>query len=257
MACLTLLWLASAVAPPPERDDPDADEGEPVLLNEVIGATVIYPQARGEVQINIKPGYRDRRFDHLGYYSLELEICATDWWQFEAVWDAPMVRGGAGIDTVAGIGDFELGTQFTWMHMAGSPVSGALVFETAFPTARPTPEPNFGERVFTYRPYVTLAIDFPGRTGQVFGNFGTELNTEGQLPLINVGVFVVSSIVRPTLVFGWTLEQMRITPGMVFAAGKSWEFSFGVPIGLNQQTERVGVEVLIIYQFNPFENVRD
>jgi hypothetical protein len=257
MCCLTISWLVSAMAPSPEAEEHDQDQhgGEHprVLLNEVIGATSIYPQAEGELQFNLKPGYRDRRLDHLGYANLEIEYGVTDWLQFEASWDAPMGRGGAGIDTVAGFGDFELETQFTWMHMGGSLVSTAFAFETGFPTARPE-DPQalrFGEGAFTYKPYVTLAVDFPDGRGQVFANLGAKLNTLEQLPLVNVGVFVVSSIVRPTLVFGWTLEEMRITPGMVFVAGKSWEFSIGVPIGLNQWTERVGVDALIIYQFNP------
>lgn len=282
MNCLTILCLVSAWAPPPEGGNLDAseleddedDEDEGVLLNEVLGATTIYPQEQGELQFNVKPAYRDRRDDHLGYANLEIEIGATDWLQFEVAWDAAMIRGGTGVETVGGFGDFELETQFTWMHMGGSAVSAAFVFETAFPTARPEteedeeldtpldpaasrdPGPDFGEGAITYEPYVTIAVDFPGRVGQVFANLGAELNAEEQLPLVNVGVFVVSSIVRPTLVFGWTLEEMRITPGMVFIAGKHWEFAVGVPIGLNQRTDRVGVEALIIYEFNPLELVR-
>jgi len=265
MECLAICWLVSAAAPTPEGASVDAnehdhdDEGDDdrVLLNEVIGATVVYPQEQGELQFNVKPGYRDRRDDHLGYANLELEIGATDWLQFEVAWVAPMVRGGMGVDTVAGFGDLELATQLTWMHMGGSAVSTAFVFETQFPTAWPKDEElEFGEGGFSYEPFVTLAVDFPGRTGQVFANLGAELSTEEQLPLVNVGVFVARSIVRPTLVFGWTLEEMRLTPGLVILAGKSWEFAIGVPIGLNQRTDRVGVEALIIYEFNPLELMR-
>ena len=224
----TISWLVSALASPDgggveaseheEDDDADdehdgdeyedddhdhdrEDDEDRVLLNEVIGATAIYPQEQGELQFNLKPAYYNRRHDHLGFTNFELEIGATDWLQFEVSWDAPMGRGGAGVDTVAGFGDFEIETQFTWMHMGDSLVSAALVFETSFPTARPEDsdgeELEFGEGGFAYEPYVTLAIDFPGGTGQVFGNFGAELSTEEQLPLVNVGVFVVSSIVAP------------------------------------------------------------
>jgi hypothetical protein len=284
MVRLAISLLVSAGAPAPEDENSDAielddeelddddDDDERVLLNEVIGAIVVYPQERGELQFNLKPGYRDRRDDHLGYANWEIEYGATDWLQFEVSWDAPMIRGGPSVDTVAGFGDLELGTQFTWMNMGRSPVSAALAFEVGFPTARPEDEeldmpvdptapepdlgPSFGEGGFVYEPYVTLAVDFPDDRGQVFTNLGAELSTEEQLPLVNVGVFVAASFVRPTLVFGWNLEEMSITPGMTFVAGKSWEFSIGVPVGLNQRTDRVGVEALIIYEFNPLELAR-
>jgi hypothetical protein len=279
MDSCTLVWLVSSLAPaedvnpdaaeqhgeelgPTELDDPErgGDEHEQ-LLNEVIGATVIYPQEQGEIQINFKPGYRDRRTDHLGYANLEIEIGATDWWQFEVAWTAPIISGGSGVGTVAGFGDFELESQFTWMNVGDSLFSAAFRFEVEFPTARPQNvdfprDVDFGDGSFTYEPFVTLAVDFPGTRGQVFANLGAQLSSQQQLPLVVVGAFVASSIVRPSLVFGWTLEQMSITPGMTILAGEFWEFAFGVPIGLNSRTDRVGVDALIIYEFNPFELVR-
>jgi hypothetical protein len=249
---------AAAPSKPAERDDGaaieglDDDEDEHRLLEEVVGATVVYPQERGEIQLNLEPSYVRRREDHLGILFYEVEIGATDWLQLELGWTGPVIRGGGEVATDVGVGDLELGTQLTWMRMRGSPFSGAVAFETNIPLGRYTT--TVSEGVIEHEAFVTFAVDSPTGRAQVFTNVGAELSAEEQArPFINAGVIGAAAFTRPYLVVSYSPEAAYFVPGVSLVLPKGWEVIAGVAVGLSRISDPIGVGLILVYEFNPLE----
>lgn len=255
-----LAWsLAPAAAAEPgddPGDDPEAEDVEDereweLLLNEVLGATVVYPQEQGEIQLTLAPAYAHGRGRHLAHVTYATEIGVTDWLQFELEWMAPTVAAGRGSPTAVGIGDVELGGQLTWMRMRGSPWSGALALETTLPVGRE--DSDFSEGTVVYEPYVTLAVDPPSGRAQVFTNLGLELSSEALQPFVNAGVIGAAGITRPYLVVAYSGSEAHAVPGVSLILPAGWELIMGIPVGLTRSSDSIGVGLVLIYEINPLE----
>jgi hypothetical protein len=242
--------------PPPikEEEEEEEEEDDAHLLEEVIGATVVFPQDEGEIQLNLAPSYtreRGRGGRHIGRVGYEIEVGATDWLQFDVEWTAPTILGGAASPTAVGIGDVELGTQLTWMRMRGSPWSGALAFEATVPVSRE--ESDFSEGTFTYEPYITLAVDPPAGRAQVFTNLGVEVSSEALQPFVNAGVIGAASLTRPHLVVSYSGTEAYVVPGVSLVLPAGWSLVMGVSVGLSRASDPIGVGLVLIYEINPLE----
>lgn len=231
----------------------EADDDDARLLEEVLGATVVYPQEKGEIQLNLAPSYtlERERGRHIGRVNYEVEVGVTNWLQFDVEWTAPIILGAVGGPTAVGVGDVELGTQLTWMRMRGSPWSGALAFEATVPVRRE--ESDFSEGTVSYEPYITLAVDPPTGRAQVFTNLGIELSSEEAQPFLNAGVIGAASLTRPHLVVSCTAQEAYAVPGVAFVLPAGWELLMGVSVGLSRASDPIGVGLLLIYEINPLE----
>ncbi|MEM9459889.1 MAG: hypothetical protein AAGF11_37280 [Myxococcota bacterium] len=258
---------------PPERDEPppdryaDApartndddhaseqehsdDDDDDALLNEVVGAAAIYPQEQAEIQATLVIDYLHRRPAHEGTFSYVAEIGATDWWQFELGLTAPAIEGGPGMETEVEVDEAELGTQLTWMHMKGSPFSGALAFEVGLPLS------GDDDETVEYEPFVTIAVDPPSGRAQVFANLGAELSGQAQSPFVRAGVIGSVSLTRPYLVVSYSPEQSYVVPGVSLILPHSWEIVLGIPVGLTRASATIGGGLQLIYEWNPLERRR-
>lgn len=230
----------------------EAEEEVDFLLNEVVGAAAIYPQDAAEIQLTLTAAYQDRRTDHLGAFNYLVEVGVTDWWQFEVGWTGPLFRGGRGNPTTLGVGDLEVGTQFTWMHIGGSSFSAAAAFEIGIPLQ--LEETAFSEGILEYEPFVTLAYDAPGGWLHVFTNVGFDLSAKDSQPFVNVGVIAAVSIARPYLVASYTSEEQYLIAGASLILPEGWEVIVGVPVGLSETSSPIGCSLILIYEFNPLDS---
>jgi len=238
----------------PERQHGDPEHGYERLLEEVVGATVVYPQDKGEIQLTLEPSYVRRRDGHLGSITHDVEIGATDWLQFELAWTAPVIRGGGGGSTAAGIGGVEIGTQLTWMRMRGSPFSGAIAFEATVPVGRDSTEFDEGhEGQVEYEPFITFAVDPPAGRAQVFTNVGAEISAEEAQPFVNVGVIGAASLTRPHLVVSYAPPQAYVVPGVSIVLPAGWQLIAGISVGVSRESDPWGVGLLLVYELNPLE----
>jgi hypothetical protein len=235
-----------------EVEEEEGEEDDARLLEEVLGATVVYPQDKGEIQLNLEPSYtRGRGGRHIGRVNYEIEVGVTDWLQFDVEWTAPTILGGAAGPTAVGVGDVELGTQLTWMRMRGSPWSGALAFEATIPVSRE--ESDFSEGTFVYEPYITLAVDPPTGRAQVFTNLGIEVSSEALQPFVSAGVIGAASLTRPHLVVSYSGPEAYVVPGVSLVLPAGWGIVMGVSVGMSRASDPIGVGLVLIYEINPLE----
>ena len=253
-------WAAAPEQPAEDDAGSDAEdeaEGYERLVEEVVGATVVYPQDQGEIQLTLEPSYLRRRADHLGIVTYDVEIGATDWLQLELAWTAPVIRGvGGGGPTAVGHGGLELGTQLTWMHMRGSPFSAALAFEANVPVGRRLIALESDEAGAVYEPFITFAVDPPSGRAQVFTNVGMELSAEERRPFLNAGVIGAAALTRPYVVVSCSPTEAYVVPGMSFVLPAGWEIIAGVSVGMSRRSVPIGAGFLVVYEFNPLERRR-
>ena len=217
-----------------------------------MGATVIYPQHQGELQLTLEPSYVHRRDGgEQADVTFDAEIGLTRWLQLEVEWNAPVIRGGDGRPTEAGIGGLELGTQLTWMRMRGSPFSAAVAFEATVPVGR-RPE-GFGEGSPTYEPFMTFAVDASRGRAQLFTNVGAELSTEERNPFASFGVIGAAGITRPHLVVSIAAAQAYLVPGVSLRLPREWELIAGVTVGLTRDADPIGVGLMVVHEINLLE----
>lgn len=244
---LAFSLLGFVASPDPGETGRAANEAEDdeALLNEVVGASVVYPQEAGELQFNLQPAYAYQRSQHLGTLGYALELGATDWWQFEVGWTAPTIVGGQDVAVEVGVGEIELETQWTWMRIIGAPFSAAVAFEVEIPVSG-------DERTLAYQPLLIAAVEPPTGRAMFFTNVGAELSAEEHLPVVRAGVIGAFAWLRPYAVFSYEGDEAYIVPGASAILSRHWELVAGAPIGLGRGSAPIGVNLILIYEINPF-----
>lgn len=260
-----LAWASASptwAGPPTQAAEPEggssteasaAEDDEP-LLQEIVDATLVYPQEQGEIQLTLEPSYARRRDGyHLGVLVHDVEVGATDWLQFELAWTAPLVRGGHGRPTEAGVGSLEPGAQLSWVHMRGSPFSGALAFNLDVPVGGKQ-EQGYSEGMLVYQPFVTLAVDSTQGRAQVFTNLGAELSAQEQRPFVHAGVIGAVWIARPHVVISSKRPETYLTPGVGVILGDDWQLVAGVSVGLSHAADPFAASLILLYQIKTMKD---
>jgi len=201
---------------------------------------------------------------------LSLEYGLTDDWQVEAEWDAWMQRFPANHSAVRGIGDLELGTQYSFMSLGGSTFHIAPRFSLGVPAG--SVNKDLSEGFLEYEPAIILAKDFPElhRT-QVFTELGAGFvqrinrprdsdDAEPSAHELNwgAGFFVLFRHGAATFEFNgsnntWnhrgTDTELYLTPGCLWRVTRSVELGLGMPVGLNQGSDRFEVVAHVVWEF--------
>lgn len=224
----------------------DDDRRQPI--QELIRTEVVYPQERGELQITASPelttGDGDRRFA----VPLAVEYGLTDAWQVEFEWESFSRVRPAGGGSTAGAGGVGIGTKYSFLGIAGTPLHAAVGVEAEFPrgaVARETDEtdPEVG-------PYLALALDVPRLGGfQVFGDLrvATALDADDSERATSWHAGALMPLRRITLateVAVAPIESERmvdVIPSVILSLPGRWEAAVGVPIGVGRSSNRVGV----------------
>ena len=249
-----------------------AQEVDEQPIQEVFRTQLVYPQERGEVQLTFTSRF-GKRDGHSMFQTPSVEYGITDRWQVEVEWNAQQRRTERGESATRGTGDVSIGTQYSFMNMAGSKFHSALGVEVALPVADIKKE--LTEGFVEYEPYFIIARDFPKLNRmQVFSQVGVgfvqrarrHADSDEDEPAahelnLSVGTFVPfrKAVFTGEFEFstnrwnnGGLEREMSVTPGVMYRLPRNWEIGLGAPIGLTHDADKVGVVFKLIYEFNIF-----
>lgn len=233
-------------------------------LEELFQTELVYPQEKNEFQFSLSP-----EFQRLNNYNqilipIKAEYGITNSWQVELDWCSYQNRYIHALSTDKGIGNLQIGTQYSFMNIANSNFHAAAGFEIDIPLRNIPDESE--ERNLEYEPYVLLAFDFPRLNhSQLFAQAGLGfvlqkgIRKENEEPetkefKLNGGLFVPFRKTILTSEISWNSvndeNQIYYTPGMVLNLSGGWETGIGVPIGLNNQSDKYRIVAMITFEFS-------
>ncbi|HEY7489558.1 MAG TPA: hypothetical protein VIH59_00405, partial [Candidatus Tectomicrobia bacterium] len=141
------------------RADEDDNQIEQPI-QEVFQTDLVYPQGKGEVQLTLTPQFHRAGQSRAWIMPLSIEYGLTDAWQVELEWEMFKHRNPEARSTTFGIGDLEIGTQYSFMHLAGAHFHAAVALHILFPTGNINDD--LTEGFIEYAPSLMLARDCPG-----------------------------------------------------------------------------------------------
>jgi hypothetical protein len=257
--------LVAALALLPQMAAGQESQPSKQPLQELFFTEVVYPQQKHEVQLTFGTLVDRMRPDKSALARAGVEYGLTDNWQVEAGWDG-YSRFHKNPLRHARTERLSIGTKYSWMNIAHSPVHAAAGFEIEFTRADVFPEGE-GERGTQLEPFLALAADLPhGIT--VFGSGGLSLQkdqiielTRGHAPddegMLSGGMLV--QLRRITLAAEYTSRSDEapwrlngsplVTPSLTFHPGGEWELAAGVPTGVRRGSRRPGLALHLVKEF--------
>jgi hypothetical protein len=199
-----------------------------------------------------------------------MEYGLSDRWQVEAKWDSLVQRFPRDHAAVRGIGDVEVATQYSFMNIGDSSFHIAPRFSIEVPAGDVNRDLSQG--FIQYEPSVILAKDFPEfHHTQFFTEIGASLVQRVKTPAAannaqpaahelnwGSGFFVLFPHAAATLEFNWannqwnhhgTDNEMYLTPGCLWRARRIMEIGLGIPVGLNNNSDRFEVTAHLVWEF--------
>lgn len=235
---LAVLFVSLLPAAPAQAQDltPHARPQDVFLTD------LVYPQERGEVQLSLTPGLPELS-DRRGLEApLVVEYGLTDAWQLEAAWSRPPLAAEASHT-------FELGTQYSWLHLGGSRLHAALgveaewsegALEGVVPSLTVATDAG-GLHVFA-QGFATLGGDEEASAEEEAGDWGVQGGT-----FFSVGGLILSTEL------GWghtdTGSRYALAPGMLIPLPGGWEVGAGLPLWLHDGDTAAGLTALLTYEF--------
>jgi hypothetical protein len=239
-------------------------------IEELFKTDVIYPEAKGEFQFELAPTFQRAAGGDTWTVPLSMEYGLTSRWQAEAEWNAFVQSNPTGGSTTCGVGDLELGTQYSFLNVGGSLFHVAPRFSIEFPLG--DVNKNLSEGFIEYKPAVIVARDFPWlHDTQFFTEVAFNLVQRVKTPSDpderepaadgldwNSGFFVPFSRGAISMEFNWdnnrwnnhgNENQMYLTPGLIWKLPGDVEASVGIPVGLNGDSDRFEIIIHLIVEF--------
>ncbi|MGO8675253.1 MAG: hypothetical protein ACLQVX_05225 [Limisphaerales bacterium] len=276
--CRCVLGLLAVMAlsfssTPARANDDDADGSTNRVrrpIEELFKTDVVYPQEKGELQVELASSYQNRSGGDVWTIPLSLEYGLTDSWQVQAEWNSLVQRYPENQPVARGVGDLELGTQYSFINIGGSLFHVAQRFSIQVPVG--DVNKGLSEGFLEYEPSVILARDFPQlhRT-ELFTEIGAGLvqrvntpkNPDTEQPAahefrLGGGLFVLFPHAAATLEFNWannqwnnhgTENEVYATPGCLWRVRPEMEIGLGIPIGLNNGSDRFDVMAHFVWEF--------
>jgi len=265
-----VIWFASVSA---RGDDDDALGSTNRVrrpIEELFKTDVVYPQEIGELEMELVSDYQNHAGVSTWILPVSLEYGLTDRWQVEGEWDALVQRFPRNQPAARGVGDLELGTQYSFMNIGGSLYHIAARFSLGVPLG--DVNKDLSEGFLEYEPAVILARDFPElhRT-QVFTEIGAGFVQRVNRPAaageaepaahelnLGSGFFVLFPRAAATMEFNWSNNQwnhhgaendLYLTPGCLWRAARNLEIGLGIPVGLNNGSDRFEVIAHLVWEF--------
>lgn len=239
-------------------------------IEELFKTDTVYVQEKGEWQVGLAPVYQNNPAGDTWTVPIALEYGLTDQWQVEAEWNALVQHRLENRSVAHGIGDLELGTQYSFMNVGGSLFHVAPRFSLGIPIA----DVNRGltEGFLEYQPAMILARDFPQlHHSQFFAEVGMDFvqrvnrpsnpdNVEPAAHVFNLGAGFFTPFAHGalTMEFNWsnnrwnhhgTENDLYLTPGVIWKPVCGIELGVGIPVGLNNASDHYDVIVHAIYEF--------
>jgi hypothetical protein len=269
---LVAILVISASTPCVRADDddnPDSTNSVKRPIEELFKTDVVYPQEKGELEVELASVYQNHAGGDTWTLPVSLEYGLTDRWQVEAEWDSFVQRYPKNEPILRGVGDLELGTQYSFMNIGDSLFHIAPRFSIELPLG--DVNEDLSEGFVEYEPAVILARDFPKLHMQLFTEIGASLVERVKAPReaddaepaaheldLGTGFFVIVPHGAATFEFNWannrwnhhgTENDMYVTPGYLWKVTRSIEVGVGIPIGLNKSSDRFDVSAHLIWEF--------
>ena len=253
-------------------DDDDVFSKEKFGLQELFNTRTVFPQETDEIQLSLFPIFQKNSAGKETTIIGEFEYGLTDSWQVELGWEIYKIRNPDDAPSTNGIGNFEIGTKYSFMNMDETDFSMALGFEIEFPTGDINKE--LTEGFIEYEPYVVLANDFPQfNDAQIFLEIGFSFvqrvknapDPDDNEPsanefILNGGFFIPIEPFYLVAELNWRTNkwnhggdenELYATPGVIVTPldDVPLQLGVGVPIGLNQGADHYQIIGMLVYEF--------
>ncbi len=253
-----------------DDDDLASTNADKRPIEELFKTDTVYPQEKGELEVELAGLYQKHNSRSDSWtVPLSLEYGLSDTWQVEAEWDAFIQNDVRNHSAVRGIGDLELGTQYSFMNIDGSLFHVAPRFSIEIPIG--DVNKDLSEGFLEYEPAVIVARDVPQLHSQLFTevglNFVQRINSpedaDDAEPAahefnLGAGFFTLIPHGALTMEFNWTNNQwnhhgtentLYVTPGFLWKVVRNVEVGVGVPVGLNGESDRYQIATHVVVEF--------
>lgn len=253
-----------------DDDESNSTNREKRPIEELFKTDAVYPEERGELELELAGVYQNHSGANTLTIPLSLEYGLTDNWQLEAEWDSFIQRYAGGHSVASGIGDLELGSQYSFMNIEGSLFHIAPRFSIDLPFGNVNDDISDG--FIEYEPAIIIARDIPQlhRT-QIFTEIGAGIVQRIKRPVdaddaepaahelqFGAGFFTLFKHGAATMEFNlsnnqWnhhgTEDELYVTPGYLWRATPNIEVGLGIPVGLNNSSDRFDILAHVVYEF--------
>ncbi|HIG78461.1 MAG TPA: hypothetical protein EYG50_08610 [Cycloclasticus sp.] len=206
------------------------------LVQEVFKSDLVYAQEADEIQFTFAPQYTESSEGATWALPIAIEYGITDNLQVELEWVSHTQNNPDDESANSGIGDVEIGLQYSWMNIADSSFHTALGVEISIPFGDDKKELGEGEK--SLATYLILAADVSEGL-HTYMQLGAEFpEHEARERFLNLGVVAsIGENTAFTLEYNWDEEAEYLTPGLAWSPIEDWELGVGVPMGINNDAD--------------------
>lgn len=239
-------------------------------IEDLFKTDTVYPQEKGELEVEVISMYQNHSGEDRWTLPVSLEYGLTDKWQVEAEWDSLVQRYPRNQSVVGGIGDVEVGTQYSFMNVGDSLFHIAPRFSLQIPVG--DVNKGLSEGFLEYEPALIFARDFPElHKTQLFTEVGLSFvqrlkrpaDTDDADPAaqefnLGAGFFTLIPHGALSMEFNWnnnrwnhhgTDDELYWTPGWLWRALPHMEVGIGLPVGLNNTSDRFQLIAHVVWEF--------
>lgn len=238
-------------------------------LQDVFQSELVYPQEKNEFQFTFLPQFHKSSDVNSISIPFNVEFGLTNSWQIALGLNSFSKIIPNSRESEKDIGNFQIGSKYSFMNLGNTNFHAAVGFELGIPFR--SSNKDSGNGFISSEPFISLAVDLPQlyqihlftMTSLEFfshKNIGngeiksTEFNLNGGF-LIPYKFIVLTNefSINTNKLSGGNEIELSYTPGIILSLPGSWEAGFGIPIGLNQQTDPYWIMAMITFEFNMFD----
>jgi hypothetical protein len=249
--------------------EPKKSRGQivPQPIQEMFQSNLVYPQEKDEIQFTLFPSFKKSQDAQKIRTLFEVEYGITDALQVIFEWDGLLYKNPRINPAIAGVGNIEVGAQYSWMGMGDGNTHFSFGNLIEFPVG--PVESGLTEGFLEIQPFIVLARDFPEfNQSQVFLEFGFDWvkqirnvpeSIEPEIDNIswNIGAFYPIELWRATLEIngnnnkldGGSINEIYITPGTIYKLSREWEIGMATPIGITKTSDDYRVIGYLMWEF--------
>ena len=249
--------------------EPKKSRGQivPQPIQEMFQSNLVYPQEKDEIQFTLFPSFKKSQNAQKIRTLFEVEYGITDALQVIFEWDGLLYKNPRSNPAIAGVGNIEVGAQYSWMGMGDGNTHFSFGNLIEFPVG--PVESGLTEGFLEIQPFIVLARDFPEfNQSQVFLEFGFDwvkqirnvpesIEPETNNISWNIGAFYPIELWRATLEIngnnnkldGGSINEIYITPGTIYKLSKEWEIGMATPIGITKTSDDYRVIGYLMWEF--------
>ena len=243
------------------------DKIVPQPIQELFQSNLVYPQEKDEIQLTLFPSFRKNKSTQKTRTLFEVEYGITDALQVIFEWEGLLYKNPKSDPAIAGVGNIEVGAQYSWMGMGDGNTHFSFGNLIEFPVG--PVESGLTEGFIEVQPFIVLARDFPElNQSQIFLEFGFDWVKQARnvpesiAPEIdniswNIGAFFPIKLWSATIEIngnnnkldGGSINDIYITPGTIYKLSKEWEMGIATPIGVTKTSDDYRVVGYLMWEF--------